>query len=492
MYFSLDELGSGRQPRAGFFVKHFDKMNIRYSLTGLLGTGLALSGQTACAREATPSAQENARPNILIIYTDDMGVGDVSFLNDGWVETPNIDRLTRNGVVVENYYTAAAVSSPSRAAITTGIFPLELGMNTFLHTRKHNDDCEQNDYLDPAFPSMARAFQAAGYRTAHIGKWHMGGGRDVDDAPQITCYGFDEYLTTYEGPDPDPAITATDWIWSPKDSVKRWQRTEYFVDKSLEFMARNRDRAFFLNLWPDDMHTPYVPNAQVQQEGKTWSMPRNFKAVLAEYDRQIGRLLDGMEALGLDRNTIVVFTSDNGPMPYYERQRTNNLRSMKCSLYEGGIRMPFVVRWPARIPKGKIDRQSVVCSVDLFPSLCTLAGVSTPEGVAFSGEDMSSVLLGTPRARTTDLMWEFGRNDFFYRHPVVENNSPHLAIRRGEMKLLINSFDDRVELYDMRRDPYETRNLAEKYPELVEELRSRVIHWWNNRLPAGNAATPKN
>lgn len=452
----------------------------------MLEVGITLGGYTAQARNlAIDPVPSSSRPNILIIYTDDMGVGDVSFLNDGWVQTPNIDRLARTGIVVENYYTAAAVSSPSRAGLTTGIFPLELGINTFLHTRKHNADCEQNDFLDPKFPSMARAFQEIGYHTAHIGKWHMGGGRDVDNAPSIIQYGFDEYLTTYEGPDPDPAITATDWIWSPQDSVKRWQRTEYFVNKTLEFMARNRDRAFFVNLWPDDMHTPYVPDSEAQQQEKTWSMPRNFKAVLAEYDKQIGRLLDGMKQLGLDKNTIVIFTSDNGPMPYYEKQRTNGLRSMKCSLYEGGIRMPFVICWPDHIPAGKVDRQSVVCSVDLFPSLCAMTGAKLPEGFVYSGEDMSLVFLGNPKTRTTDLMWEFGRNAFFYQHKKPENKSPHLAIRRGDMKLLLNSFDDRIELYDLRKDPYEQRNLAEKYPALVKELSERVIHWWNDRMQVG-------
>ena len=466
-------------------------MNLRLPLTGLLGIGATLNSHAENAVKPVDNAkQTSSKPNVLIIYTDDMGVGDVSFLNNGWVQTPNIDLLARQGVVITNYYTAAAVSSPSRAGLTTGIFPLELGINTFLHTRKHNADCEQNDFLDPAFPSMARSFQAAGYRTAHIGKWHMGGGRDVDDAPQITQYGFDEYLTTYEGPDPDPAITATNWIWSPQDSVKRWQRTEYFVDKTLEFMERNRDRAFFVNLWPDDMHTPYVPDAIVQTQNSTWSTPRNFKAVLKEYDTQIGRLLDGMKRLRLDKNTIVIFTSDNGPMPYYEQQRTNGLRSMKCSLYEGGIRMPFIIRWPEHIPAGKVDDRSVVCSVDIYPSLCALTGAKMPENTTFSGEDMSQVFLGKAQERTTDLMWEFGRNDFFYRHPVVENNSPHLAIRRGDIKLLINSFDDRVELYNLKKDPYERHNVAGKYPELVECMRTRVTQWWDERMRI-NAATKR-
>lgn len=160
------------------------------------------------------------KPHILIIYTDDMGIGDLSCYNSGWVMTPNIDKLASRGLKFNQYYTASPVSSPSRTALTTGMFPSEWGINTFLHDRAGNARCEQFDYLDPAAPSMAKSLKETGYATAHIGKWHMGGGRDVTDAPQITAYGFDEYATTYEGPDPDPLITATNWIWELYDIRK--------------------------------------------------------------------------------------------------------------------------------------------------------------------------------------------------------------------------------------------------------------------------------
>ena len=460
-----------------------------YTLLLVPTSGVVYSaGITEASGKSERPLHDCTRPNVLIIYTDDMGVGDVSFLNDGWVKTPYIDKLASQGMVVTNYYTAAAVSSPSRAGLTTGIFPLELGINTFLHTKEHNINCEQNDFLDPAFPSMARVFKQAGYTTAHIGKWHMGGGRDIKNAPQITDYGFDYYLTTYEGPDPDPKITATDWIWSPQDEVKRWERTEYFVDKTIEFMKANKDKPFFINLWPDDMHTPYVYDEVSQANNKTWNTETNYRQVLQEYDYQIGRLMRAMHRIGADENTIVIFTSDNGPMPYYYGKRTNGLRSMKCSLYEGGIRMPFIIRWPGKIPEGSIDDTSVLCAVDLFPSLCSIIGEEMPDGFKYSGEDMSQVFFGKPVTRTGDLMWEFGRNEYFYQHKPA-NKSPHLGIRRGNMKLMINSFYDRVELYDIRNDPEEKNNLAHEYPELVNELRKVVTEWWNSR--AGRNILPE-
>jgi arylsulfatase A-like enzyme len=148
------------------------------------------------------AAAKDKRPNIVIIYTDDMGVGDLSCYNSGWVQTPNIDKLVAGGLKFNNYYTASPVCSPSRAAITTGIFPTELGINKYLYSREVNSKHEQFDFLEPRLPSMARMLKKAGYRTGHIGKWHMGGGLDVDNAPQITEYGFDEYVTT--GPRPHP------------------------------------------------------------------------------------------------------------------------------------------------------------------------------------------------------------------------------------------------------------------------------------------------
>ena len=205
------------------------------------------------------SMQAETKPNVVVIYVDDMGIGDIGCYGGKFVPTPNIDKIAQDGLLFNQYYSSAPVSSPSRCGLTTGKFPIEVGINTFLNDKASNKRCEQRNYLDDKLPSMARAFQNAGYATGHIGKWHMGGGRDVHNAPSIKNYGFDEYLSTYESPDPDPAITASKWIWCDNDSIKRWKRTEYFVDKSIYFIKRHKDSPFFLNLWPDDMHTPWVP-----------------------------------------------------------------------------------------------------------------------------------------------------------------------------------------------------------------------------------------
>lgn len=425
------------------------------------------------------SAQATEKPNIVIIYTDDMGMGDLSCYNSGWVMTPNIDELAANGLKFNHYYTASPVSSPSRVSLTTGMFPTECGVNTFLHERAGNAKCEQLDYLDPSAPSMARTLKEEGYSTAHIGKWHMGGGRDVDDAPQIPLYGFDEYVSTYESPDPDKLITASNWIWSKQDSIKRWERTGYFVDKALDFLSRHKGKPCFVNLWPDDMHDPWISRAACFDDKKSWTSKPNFVAVLEEYDRQIGRFLNGLKERGIWENTLIIFTSDNGALPTFNQVRTNGMRGSKVSLYEGGVRMPFIISWPDKIKGGEIEDESVVCSVDLFPSLCSITGTKMPEGFHFGGEDMSQALLGIkPQKRNLDIMWDFGRNRFFGSPPQLHHKSPHLAIRRGEYKLLVNSDRTKLELYNIKKDPNETTNMKDKCPELCKELSDKVIEWY--------------
>lgn len=422
------------------------------------------------------------KPNVIIIYVDDMGIGDLSCYGGTLTQTPHIDRLAKEGIRFNQYYSAAPVSSPSRVSITTGQFPLCWNINTYLSDRKHNKNCEQNDFLNTNAPSMARAFQQAGYATGHFGKWHMGGGRDVDNAPSINAYGFDEYVSTWESPAPDSAITSSHWIWASTDSIKRWNRTAYFVDKTVDFIKRNNNAPFFINLWPDDVHTPWVPGEQYEEQKSSWDKDFTFIPVLRELDKQIGRLIK--ELAGIDKldNTIIVFTSDNGPAPSFRQTRTNQLRGTKNSLYEGGIRMPMIVRWGDKIKKAKVDSTSVICSVDFYPSLCKMTGIKPErEDATFDGTDMSRALTGEKEIKRDELLfWDFGRNRFF-NFPGSENRSPHLAVRKGAWKLLCNSEGTNTELYHIINDKFEKNNLCDVYPDITEELKTELLKWYNSK-----------
>src|SRR5687767_3677875 len=216
---------------------------------------------TASAVSALVEAAPPTPPNIILILADDLGRGDLGCYGGTLVPTPRIDQLAAEGTRFTQYYSASPICSPSRAGILTGMYPARWRITSYLQARKGNAACEQDDFLDPKAPSLPRALKAAGYATAHIGKWHLGGGRDVVAPPKFAAYGYDAHAGTYESPEPHPDITATNWIWSEKDKVKRWERSGFFVDKTVDFLRRNKERPCFVNLWLDDPHTPWVPGA---------------------------------------------------------------------------------------------------------------------------------------------------------------------------------------------------------------------------------------
>lgn len=424
------------------------------------------------------SAPAAERPNIILILTDDMGYGDVGCYGGKFVPTPNIDQLAKEGTRFTQFYVASPICSPSRTGLLTGMCPARWSIHSYLQTRAGNRAVGQADFLDPKAPSIARTLKQAGYATAHIGKWHMGGGRDVTNAPLFAAYGFDEHLSTYESPQPDPNLTATNWIWSAGDKVKRWDRTAYFVDKTLDFLKRHKGQPCYVNLWPDDVHTPWVPEGSpLKRPAQNAEAEPKFKRVLAEYDKQVGRLMAGLKEAGLDQDTIVIFTSDNGPAPAFGQRRTAGLRGRKASVYEGGIREPFIVRWPGKTPAGRVDETSVLNAVDLFPTFCKLANAPAPENAKLDGEDITPAFLGKSVERKTQMFWEYGRNDTAYSYPNDRNRSPNIAVREGKWKLLLNANGSDVQLYDLLADPNENDNLASKQPEVAKRLTETALSW---------------
>lgn len=459
-------------------------------LSSIVAATALLSPQAAPAQTtATAASGSQKNPNVLMIYTDDMGYGDVSCFSDALkVKTPNIDRLAKEGMKFTQFYVAMPICSPSRAAVLSGTFSPESQLTDYLQTRKGNMESDQNDYMDPARSYLPKTFKNAGYATGHIGKWHLGGGRDVDNAPSILTYGYDEAYSTWESPNRDPKLGTNFAPWD-KDhmdpgQVQRYDRTRYMVDKTLDFMERHKDKPCFITLWPDDMHTPYRPSPEMMKKyggkpGDDQSI-ENFYGVLEEYDRQMGRLLDELKTRGLEDNTIVFFTSDNGPSPTYDQKRTDGMRGKKTSLYEGGIREPFLIRWPGHVPAGTVDNETIFCTVDLLPTLTKLAGVQMSDEAAkiTDGQDMSQAVLGKPQKREKPLMWEFGRTPHVPRpRKGMEARSPKLAIRDGDMKVLVNHDHSRLEMYNLRKDRNETTDIADKNTSVAEKLASDVINW---------------
>jgi arylsulfatase A-like enzyme len=442
------------------------------------------------------------RPNIIFIFIDDMGYGDLSCTGNKDVQTTNIDRLASEGVRFTQFYVNSPICSPSRVACTTGQYPARHLINSYLNSRAKNRARGMVNFLDPKAPAIARAFRLAGYATAHFGKWHMGGGRDVNDAPLPQAYGFDESLVSFEGlgdrilPPGGLSEASAKLGRGQIRRVEKHEQTGIYVDRAIDFVERNKSKSFYLHLWLNDVHDAFKPRADYLKKFEKFADKPELQkmyAVLKHMDDELGRLIRKVAQLGLAGETLFVVTSDNGPTawPRYRKQgqeapgSTAGLRGRKWSLYEGGIRMPLIVRWSGKVPAGQVDEKTVVSAVDFFPTFTSLAGVKPPE-IAFDGTDMSKAFMGIPTLRKKALFWEYGRQPSYLRPAEQADQSPNLAIRDGDWKLLINDDGADLELYTLATSEREYDNVAGKHPGVAKRLSDQLLAWRKAlpRLPA--------
>jgi arylsulfatase A-like enzyme len=443
---------------------------------------LSLAAAVLAAGAMPTPAPAAERPNVVIVLVDDFGWGDPACYGNAAVKTPNMDRLAAEGVRFTQGYVAAPICSPSRCGIITGQFPARWKITSFLQTKAGNKACEMADYLDPKAPSLPRVLKDAGYATAHVGKWHLGGGRDVTDAPMFKEYGYDLGLGTYESPEPAAPLGLKTTPWGPQDKlepqqVPRHERTRWMIDQTLAFLKKNAGTPCFVNLWLDDTHTPFVPSEEQTKAVRVAGEPEQrtrYRAVLAALDVQIGRLLDGLKGT----NTLVLFLGDNGASQPFARERCGGLRGQKLSLYEGGVRVPFVAWWPAQVKGGVVNDRTVIASIDFLPTLVAVCGAKLPPGYVGDGEDMTAAVRGETPARTKPLFWEYGRNNTSFAYPQdAKHRSPNVAVRDGDWKLLVNADGTGTELYDLAADHKETRNLAADKPDVAKRLTDKALAW---------------
>lgn len=345
---------------------------------------------------------------------------------------------------------------------------------------------------------LARSLQEGGYATGHFGKWHMGGQRDVADAPAITEYGFDESLTNFEGMGPKllpltmkPGDTEPGRIWESAEILGegfRWmQRSEItggFVDAALPFIdkAASDGKPFYINLWPDDVHGPWWPSVVNWGDG---SKRRLYLSVLEEMDLQLGKLFKRVsEDEALKDNTLILVCSDNGPEP--GAGEAGPFRGFKTHLYEGGIRSSLVAWGPGVLKKqNHVDSESVFSAIDLVPTLLTLTGTSFPEGKTFDGESLVGTLLGEGGSREAPI--------FFRRPPDRDTfydiaDLPDLAVRSGKWKFLCEYDGSQPELYDIVSDLGESKNVAGEHPKVVTRLTKSLLEW-HQSMPTDKGAT---
>lgn len=442
------------------------------------------------------------QPNIVLVFIDDMGWSDFSCFGNQDVKTGNIDRLAAEGVRFKQFYVNSPICSPSRTAISTGQYPQRWRITSFLNNRKDNEDRGLAQWLDPQAPMLARSLQQAGYATGHFGKWHLGGQRDVGDAPLITEYGFDASLTSFEGLGPRvlPLCDAFDGKPARKYSLgsdklgrgeitweDRSQVTAAFVSGALNFIkqAEADGKPFYVNLWPDDVHSPWFPPQARRGDGTRRKL---YLGVLKTMDEQLGVLFDYIRASdNLRNNTLILVCSDNGPEP--GAGQAGPLRGYKAMLYEGGVRSPLVAWGPGLISADKSDTvntRSIFAAIDLVPTLLELTGTPPPLNVVFDGEPLTDVLLGKSTASRSKPL-------FFRRPPDRDaldrvDDLPDLAVRDGKWKLLCEYDGTNAELYDLDTDSAETTNLAQQHPRIVKGLTAALLAW-HRSMPPDNGAT---
>jgi N-acetylgalactosamine-6-sulfatase len=447
---------------------------------------LALYGVVASATfAATPAPTTAGRPNIVFILADDWGWGDLSCHGHPYVKTPNIDRLAREGTDFHRFTVASGVCSPSRTAVMTGHFPARYNIYGHFAWVKNNAQRNMPDWLDPQTPTLPRMLQSAGYATAHFGKWHLSNDM-IPDSPLPKVYGYDDY---------GAFNCAGEQIPVHEDAT----RAIAFIEKSAA-----AKKPFFINLWIHEPHTPFhtVPKYEWRFRDMKSREDQIFASVLSHADDRIGEVLAALDRLKLTENTLVIFSSDNGPargaagakldLSYdtatgagwgiaASKGITAGRKGYKAALFEGGINVPFIARWPGKIAAGKIDDASLISAVDLLPTFCELAGAKLPNSYQPDGLSQVAVLKGaTAPLRTKPLFWRMDgawppRKEAPY-HWVT------YAVVDRQWKFLSNAAGSHVELYDIAKDPLEKEDRAAAQPEMVQEIRTK-LETWKSTLP---------
>ena len=433
---------------------------------------------------AAPGAAADRPPNVVFILADDLGWTDVACFGSKYYETPNIDRLAAQGMRLTNGYSCGPNCQPTRAALLTGQYGPRTGVYTvggidrFPWQSRPLRPVDNVVQLPLDRVTVAQALKAAGYATGMFGKWHLG----EQGQHHPSQRGFDEAVVTMG--------KHFDFTTNPKtDYAPGTYLADFLTDKSLEFIRRHKDRPFFLYVPHFGVHSPF----QAKKELIAKFTPKaaagghhdpTYAAMLASVDESVGKVLAALDELKLADDTLVLFSSDNGGVGGYVREGlkkagdiTDNapLRGGKGMLYEGGVRVPWIARWPGRIKPGTVSTEPII-SVDLFPTLLEVSGAKRPEKQALDGVSLVSALTGARLAQQREaIYWHFpgylGAGADSWR------TTPAGAIRAGDWKLHEFFEDGRLELYNLKDDVSEKTNLADKTPDKVKELRTKLAAW---------------
>ena len=449
-------------------------------------------------------SQEKKEFNILLIHVDDLGATDLGVFGSDFYDTPNIDRLASEGMIFTQSYAAAAICSPSRAALMTGKYPSRTGITDWIRAKFQGgsglalpEDLEENEgkplktpknqgYLPLEELTLAERLKVLGFSTMHVGKWHLGeegnhpedqgfdvniGGNDLGQPPSY----FDPYLAKNS---PDTYMLK---------NVPPRKEGEFLTDREgdevINFIQK-QNRNFFIHWAPYAVHTPIMGPADLIEKYKNRN-PGNQKnpvyaALVENLDQNVGKVLAELDRLGLTDKTLVIFTSDNGGLIANTQNPVTvnlGLKSEKGYPYEGGIRVPTIVKWPGKVLAGTASKTPII-TMDWIPTILSYLG-ENPEELGLDGRSLMEVFAEPEEEISRDLFWHFPH----YRGDDVV---PYSIVRSGDYKLIYYFDGSQGELYDLSKDPKEQINLANQLPLIFSQLRTKQENWWKEtgaRLP---------
>ena len=409
------------------------------------------------------------RPNIIILLADDLGYADVGYNGCRDIPTPNIDALAANGVMFSNGYVTGAVCGPTRAGLMTGRYQQRFGSEGNPGPRKKTIDVKVGVPLSETF--FSTRLKEIGYKTACFGKWHLGGESGDHDLYPLNR-GFDKFFGFLEG--------AALYI-DPENKEKKYMRNndelkmeeEYYTDaitrESISFINQNQNNPFFLYVPYNAVHAPLqAPDKYLKLFDSIKNPNRKLLAAMNfAMDKSIGKIMSTLKVNGLEENTLIFFLSDNGGKPKGNYSSNLPLRGEKGQLYEGGIHIPYIVQWKNNFPENTIYEKPV-SSLDIMPTIMSAVGLKIDKNWNIDGVDMTSFIRGENDSYLhTNLFWKQGK---------------HFAARNKEWKIV--KMGDKIELFNLTQDPYETTDLSEKNPKEAVKLLAAYIQWNSNNIPA--------
>ena len=447
-------------------------------------TGGGLAKGELESEESPKTNNPEGRLNIVVIMADDLGWKDLHCYGNERLDTPFLDQFAREGMRFTNAYAAAAVCSPTRAAMMTGQAPARLHLTNHAPGHQAGFSLKGSDLeealtvrnLALSYETVAESLSKKGYQTAHIGKWHLSyvspeakkkGASELALRPEHQGFGLNVGGCYQGGP---PSYFAPYLIPALKEKEEGEYLPERLADEAIEFVKANREEPFYLNWWPYSVHYPMEAREDLiakYEERKGPGIPNPVYAAMIEaMDTEIGRFLAALDNEGLRENTVVIFKSDNGGYDGDNRP----LRGFKGMLYEGGIRVPWIVRWPGVVKPGSICETPVI-STDCYGTMLDLAGVETQSLTGQDGESLVPLLKQTGEWQRDALYWHYPNYAFHLKNRLGG------VVREGDYKLIKRYGDGALELYDLKKDLGEQENLNKERPELAKRLEGKLDAW---------------